>query len=157
VAAELRRQLPRAVVFNPEYIGYLLQRIPGGRKVDYQDSSAWRSLTIASAKVLGLFGATVIIPMAFSDRHYLEQIRSGLAASGSVRHYCLVASLSTVQERLHGRGESLSDPRWSWVHRRAAECCAAHLSDDFAERIDAEGRSPGDIARDIVSRIRDRR
>jgi chloramphenicol 3-O-phosphotransferase len=153
VAGALRRRLPRAVILNPEYIGYLLQRLPARTLDDFQDSPAWRSLTIAAARTLGRFRPIVIIPMAFTNVEYLDQLRSALSQSGTVFHFCLVAPLSTVQARLAARGEPVSDPRRAWVHRRAAECCAVHAGRAFGIQVEATDRAPSEIAAEIAGQV----
>ena len=61
------------------------------------------------------------------------------------------APLEVIRERLAARGEALHDPRYAWVHRRAAECWAAHRASDFAVHVRTEGRSPAAIAAEIAA------
>lgn len=151
VARELRSRLLRAILFDPELIGIILQRIPGAPRSDFQHFAKWRWLTVVVARLLGRFTKTVIIPMAFTDTGYLDEIRNGLARSGRpVLHFCLTAPLPIVRQRLAQRGEPLEDSRWSWVHRRAAECCEAHRHPDFALQIDTEKLSADEVAGAIV-------
>lgn len=155
VARELRARLPGSVIFDPELIGMALQRIPGRRHTDFQDMPSWRRLTVWTARSVSSFKPIVIIPMAFSNAAYLDELRAGLAGSGRpVLHFCLTAPLSVVRARLMARGEPEEDPRWSWVHRRAAECCAAHESPAFATHVATEGRTPQMVAADLAARIR---
>jgi hypothetical protein len=64
-----------------------------------------------------------------------SEIRAGLAETARpVLHFCLVAPLELVRERLARRGEPVEEVRWAWVHRRAAECCAVHAGPEFAPR-----------------------
>lgn len=124
VARELRRVVPGSVIADPEGIGALLQRVVHRHRSDFQHDQLWRRLAVAWARLLGRFSSTVIIPMAFTDLKYLEEIRWGLSADRRpVLHFCLTAPLHVVRERLAERGEPIADARWSWVHRRAAECC----------------------------------
>ncbi len=154
VARELRARLPRAVIFDPEWVGFVLQRLPGGGVDDFQDLPRWRRLTVLGARLAGFLGSPVIIPMTFSEPAYLHEVQTGLAMSRrSVHHFCLTAPLDVVRNRLTARGETVDDPKWSWVHRRVAECCHAHQSLDFAPFVKTEGRSPGTIAAEIVARI----
>ena len=49
LAEELSRRLSEAVLFDPEYVGYLLRHwvpVPTG---DFQDLPSWRELVIATA------------------------------------------------------------------------------------------------------------
>lgn len=155
VARQLRARLPGAVIFDPEWIGFVLQRLPGGGVDDFQDLPRWRHLTVLGARLAGVFGSVVIIPMTFSEQTYLNEIQTGLARSRrSVRHFCLTAPLDVVRGRLAARGEPVDDPKWSWVHRRATECCAAHESEAFATLIPTDGRTPEAVAADIADAVR---
>jgi predicted kinase len=157
VARELRAMLPGSIVFDPEAIGFVLKRLPGYRHSDYQHSKLWRRSSVLGAKLAGIGRRAVIIPMAFSQPGYLAEIRAALGSNGGrVLHFCLVAPLSVIRERLAKRGEPASDPRWSWVHRRAAECCAAHESAAFAVHIPTVGLSPAAIAAMLATEIRTR-
>jgi predicted kinase len=79
--------------------------------------------------------------MAFSNSAYLDEVRAGLAKSGRpVLHFCLTAPIEVVRERLSTRGELQGDPAWSWVHRRAAECCEAHQAPAFATHVPTDKR-----------------
>jgi predicted kinase len=154
VARELRRVLPGSVIADPEWIGVLLQRVARRHRSDFQHDPLWRRLAVAWARVLGRFSSSVIIPMAFSDLTLLEEIRVGLAADRRpVLHFCLTAPLHVVRERLTERGEPIGDGRWSWVHCRAAECCAAHASPAFAERVSTVGRAPETVAAFLAARL----
>lgn len=154
VARELRRRLPGSVVFDPERLGLVLRRLPGYDRSDFQHLRTWRRLTVLCGHALGATRRTVIVPMAFSEPAYLAQVRAGLAARGRpVLHFCLTAPLDVVRERLAQRGEPADDPRWSWVHRRAAECCRAHERPEFAIQVPAEAASPARIAADLATRV----
>lgn len=154
VARELRTLLSGAI-YDPELIGLLLQRLPGRSRSDFQHFPSWRRLTIAGAKAAGAIHRIVIIPMAFSERAYLEEVRSGLlGGTRPVVHFCLTAPYAVVRERLAGRGEPEVDGRVSWVHRRAKECCAAHEDPAFRVHIPTAGRPARAVADEIAARIR---
>lgn len=154
VARELRSRLSGSAIIDPERIGFVIQRLPGYHRSDFQHVAAWRRLTIAWGRLAHRARGTVVIPMAFSEPAYLSEVRDGLAATGhSVLHFCLTAPLSVVQERLASRGEPASDPRWSWVHRRAAECCEAHERPEFEIRVPTAGLKPDDIGSRIVALV----
>jgi predicted kinase len=154
VARELRSLVPGATVFDPEKVGFVLQRLPGYRRSDFQHLRTWRRLTVLGARWIGALRPVVIIPMAFSEVSYLHEIRSRLASPGRpVLHFCLTAPLQVIRERLAARGEPEQDPRWSWVHRRAAECCAAHASSAFAPHVPTAGITPATIAATLAARV----
>src|SRR5688500_5631952 len=105
VAGSLARRLPGAVVFDPKLIGMVVKRIT--RASDFQDLRLWRRLTIAALRVTRVFRRNVIVPMAFSNVAYLEEIRRGLEPD--VMHVCLVAPIEVVQERLRHRGKDAGE------------------------------------------------
>lgn len=153
VARELRRLLPGSAIFDPEWVGIALMRLPGYAASDFQHLAAWRRLSVLGARSLGKLRRTILIPMAFSELAYLDEVRQALASGGRpVLHFCLVAPLPVVQERLASRGEPADDSRWEWVHRRAAECCRAHESPRFAIHVPAAD-APEAVARDVAGRI----
>ena len=92
--------------------------------------------------------------MAFSELRYLDEVRSSLSSRGRrVLHFCLTAPLAVVRERLARRGEPVDDPRWAWVHRRAAECCAVHGGPEFAVHVSADAAAPPAIAAEPAARV----
>jgi predicted kinase len=155
VARQLVRLLPGSVLFDPELIGFALKRLPafvplrGRGTSDYQDLALWRSLTVSVGRICQRVHPTVIVPMAFSNRAYLTEIRDGLRGRNQrVLHFCLTAPLAVVEARLRGRGAE------QWCFRRAAECCAAHDDPFFAEQIPTEDRTPGEVTEAIADRVR---
>jgi hypothetical protein len=155
VARAVVARLPRAVLFDPEIIGIALQRLAraAGRHVDdFQDLPLWRRLTIVALRVTRLFWPNIVVPMAFSDLSHLREIRSGIARfEPRALHFCLVAPLEVIHDRLRQRGSSGEDA--AWQYRRAAECCTAHESSEFATHIRAEGRTVDEIAEEIVRAV----
>jgi hypothetical protein len=158
-ARALVRRFPRAVLYDPEVIGIALQRVARltGRKVDdFQDLPLWRRLTIAALRVTRLVWPDVVVPMAFSNLAYLDEIRAGLARfEPHVHHFCLIAPVEVVHERLRTRGSTPeNDP---WGYRRAAECCLVHGRDEFSTHVIASGRSPDQIADELLAMVKGRR
>jgi chloramphenicol 3-O-phosphotransferase len=154
VARELRRLVPGSVIYDPEPVGVVLQQVHRRPVSDFQDLALWRRLTVTAARALAAVRSPVIIPMAFSNADYLNEIRAGLAMSGQpVLHFCLTAPLDVLRERLTRRGEPLGEPRWAWVHRRAEECCSAHEDALFATHVSTDSRPPSAVAADLAERI----
>ena len=155
VARDLREAIPDSATFDPEPVGLLLMALAFGRVSDFQDLPRWRRLTVLGARTVAAFRSTAIIPMAFSEMAYLDEVRDGLSRTGRpVRHFCLTAPLEVVQQRLTSRGEKVADPRFAWVHRRAVECVQAHRSDGFAVHVPTELRSSSAIAAEIAAQLR---
>ena len=152
VARSLVARQPRAVLFDPELIGIALQRTArlGGREVDdFQDLRSWRWLTIAGLRATRVLWPNIVVPMAFSNAAYLEEIRRGIRRfEPRLLHFCLVAPVEVVHERLRRRGADSVGA--AWEYRRASECCVAHQSQDFATHVMAVDRDPDDIAEEIL-------
>ena len=155
VARLLRERIRRSAIVDPELIGIPLQRLAalvGRRPDDFQDMRSWRRLTIRSIRAARLVRRSVIVPIAISNRAYLDEIRAGVAGTDAqVVHVCLTAPIDVVRQRLHGRG---ADPvRNAWEFRRAAECCDAHDRPEFARQIDTVQRPLADIVADVLSHL----
>jgi hypothetical protein len=150
VARALVARLPRAVLYDPELVGIALQRVT--RVDDFQDLRAWRRLTILGLRATRAFWPNVVVPMAFSNGAYLQEIVRGVSRfEPRVLHFCLVAPVDVVHRRLANRGEDAL--KSAWQYRRASECCDAHASDEFATRVDAADRTSDEIAQAIADEI----
>ena len=150
VARALAKELRRATVLDPEPLGVVLQRFT--RVHDFQDLKTWRRLTVAAVRAKRLFYRIVIVPMAFSNVAYLDEIQDGFRRfDRDVVHLCLVAPIDVVNERLDRRRLQPADE--AWQRRRAAECCAVHGDPRFATQINAT-RSVADIVREIRSTLK---
>jgi predicted kinase len=158
VARLLSQRIPGSVIFDPERIGFVLQRLPklSGRPVeDFQDLRSWRRLSVLGVRAAAALRPHVIVPMAFSNLSYLQEIRGGIARfEPRVHCFCLVAPLPVVRERLrHRKGWSGVDAM-EWQYRRAAECCSAHEGAGFGERVPAGDRTAGQVADDLLERLK---
>lgn len=156
VARALRARLSGSMLVDPEHIGIVLQRAARfvGRTVDdFQDLVLWRKLTVVHLRVARLAARHLIVPMAFSNPAYLDEIRLGAAkVDSALYHFCLVAPEHVVHQRLKARG---ADPvTHAWEFRRASECCALHPQDIFATHIPAVDASPDTIAAAMLTQIR---
>jgi hypothetical protein len=160
VARLLSQRLPASLVFDPEPVGVLLQRsrrLLGVPVEDFQDLPAWRRLSVFGVRAWRRLRPNVIVPMAFSNLSYLQEIRDGIARfEPRVFHFCLVAPESVVTERLRRRRHGVSPRDLSWQLRRAAECCAVHMEATFAEQVPASDRTPEDLVDLLLERIRGR-
>jgi hypothetical protein len=156
VAGLIRRAVPGSLVYNPELVGWALQRLPrwihlrGAGTDDFQDIELWRKSVVAGVRwVRAVARGPVVVPMAFSRRDYFDEIVSGMSAQDStVRVFCLRAGMPTLLERLAMRGDGSE-----WVVRKARACVAAHEDEYFGEPIDAEQRSAQEVAQEILDRL----
>jgi hypothetical protein len=157
VAGLLRQRLPHSVVVDPELIGVPMLMLsnawPFGRRVaDFQDLRAWRYTSAFTVRLMQRLRRIIIVPMTYSNLAYLGEFQRGIGGRGvGTFHFCLTAPHEVVLERLRLR-EGRRGPS-EWQLRRSAECCVAHQSADFAIHIRTEGRTPEQIADDIVGRI----
>ena len=150
VARLMVARMPRSILFDPELIGFVLQRFT--RVEDFQDLRLWRRLTIFGLRITRLFFPNVIVPMAISNPAILEELRAGIARfEPRVLHYCLIAPLEVIHERQSHRHVDARDA--AWQHRRAAECCAAHNAREFAVHIPAHDRDAAAIADELVGYV----
>lgn len=154
VARHLRDRLPGSAIFDPEYVGSVLMRLPrfvpleGRGTDDYQDLTAWRRLSVRGIRLARRRRATVIVPMAFTNLAYLSEFVEGArAADPDVRHFCLTAPYEVVKARLAPRGYN------AWVLRRAAECCLAHGRPEFDVRVPTEVLPAEAVAAEIARRL----
>jgi predicted kinase len=148
VARALVARLRRAVLFDPEMIGIPLQRIT--RVDDFQKLRLWRRLTIAGLRITRMLHPNVVVPMAFSNAAYLDEIRDGIRRfEPRVHHFCLTAPLEVVRGRLSSRRSK----DMTWQFRRAAECCAVHTEERFARQVRTDGRPVEEIAQEILGAI----
>lgn len=160
VARCLRGRLPGSAIYDPELAGLVLRRLPSwipleGRGTDdFQDLAAWRRASVLGIRAVRALRRTVIVPMALSQIDYLhELVRGARRFDVDVRHFCLVAPLPVVLERIARRGGGLAPGALGWQVRRAKECCAAHASAEFAEHVPAADLTPEQIAAEIAARL----
>jgi AAA domain-containing protein len=128
LAEELSRRLPEAVLFDPEYVGYILQRwvpVPTG---DFQDLPSWRELVIATALSLRKHhAATLIVPMTLINDDYLAEILGGLRAQGEeILHVFLDLDPAVLRQRITERVLVPITP--SGTSRRASSACATPIA-----------------------------
>ena len=112
LAEELHRQLPDAVVYDPEDVGLMLWKWlrPNG---DFQHLPSWRELVVATALALCRHHArTLIVPMSLIRDAYRCEILDGLAEAGEeVLHVFLEVDAGVLRERLNAR---MTHPGTEW-------------------------------------------
>lgn len=161
VAYRLRDALSGSVIYDPEWVGLVLMRLPkwlsfrGSGTDDFQDMAVWRGSVVAGTRLTrAIASGPVIVPMAFSRLDYFSQIIYGIRQFESeLKAFCLRASVATIQERLAQRGMRMSGPEAEWVLRRVPECVAAHQDLRFGEAVDTENRSVGEIVDELLKRL----
>src|SRR5687767_3258040 len=159
VANLLRDALPKSAIYDPEWAGIGLMRLPkwiklkGSGTDDFQDIDLWRRSAIIGTRLFRFFvSGAVIVPMTFSDRTHYDEVVKGLRElDPELRVFCLTASLPTVRTRLARRGTKNSETEW--IARRIIECAEAHCDPHFGEAVDTEGRTAREVAEDLIRRL----
>jgi hypothetical protein len=161
IARLLRRAIPGSMIYDPEWAGSVLMRLPswihlsGRRTDDFQDIELWRRSAIAGTRLFrAIAPGPVIVPMAFSRRDYFDEIVLGIQEFDSeVKVYCLRAGMPTVLRRLEGRGAKIAGGDSEWIVRKARACIDAHRDTHYGEPVETEGVAAAEVAQDILSRI----
>jgi broad-specificity NMP kinase len=165
VAKLLRDALKGSAIYDPEWAGIALMRLPrwvrlkGAGTEDFQNIGVWRRSAVAGVRLFRLFtSGAVIVPMTFSRRDYFDEIVVGLRhLDPELRVFCLKAGLPTIKERLVGRGTSIEGTGAEWIARRIIECAEAHRDAHFGEPVETEDRTANEVAGDILTRLRQTR
>jgi len=155
IAKLLRRFLPGSAIYDPEWLGFVLKRLPkwinlnGSGSDDYQDIVLWRRSAVAGVRLFRFCASgPVIVPMAFSRRDYFDEVIMGIEPLDSeLRVFCLKAGLTTIKKRLVERGTEVEGPGTEWIARRIIECVDAHNDPHFGE---AASQTPCVIDTEII-------
>lgn len=159
VAKLLREAVKGSAIYDPEWAGIVLMRLPkwikpkGSGTGDFQNIDLWRRSVVAGVRLFRLFASgPIIVPMTFSHRAYFDEIVMGLRRlDPELRVFCLKAGLPTVKKRLALRGTEIEEAKW--IARRIVECAQAHLDPHFGEPVDTEERTADEVAQDIMARL----
>ena len=155
VAELLAARLPDSLLFDAEEVGYFLRKIVPEEALtdDFQDLPMWRTLTVATARLLRQqYGRTLIMPMTIWHRSYFDEVLGGLRADDpAVHHFTLTATEATLRARLLARGDSSESFAWRWT--RAKHCLAAVPDPAFAVQIPTGGRTPTALAETILAQL----
>ena len=150
VARELAVLLPDALVFDPEQIGVFVRGLLPTelQEDDFQDIALWRELTRHIADSIStLYDRPLIVPMTLVVRDYFIEIVGALQRSGiDVRHFTLLASRESILERHRGRADYEV-----WGEQQLDRCLASLREPAFDVHVDTEGKSPAEIAGEIVA------
>jgi deoxyadenosine/deoxycytidine kinase len=151
----LWRRIAGSRLYNPEWAGSVLMRIPfvrfkGSGTGDFQDIDLWRKSVISGTRMFQrLSGGTVIAPMTFCRRDYFDEIVGGMREfDDEIRAFCLKAGMETIRKRLEQRGGETD-----WPLRKAQECIEAHEDIHFGEPVDTEGINAEEVAKEVLGRL----
>jgi hypothetical protein len=161
VARLLRHRVPRSLVYNPEWVGSILMRLPGWIRLrgagtdDFQDIDLWRMSVITGVRLFqAVTNGAVIVPMAFSRREYFDEVVAGLKSlDPDVRVFCLRADMATILERLDARSRHSRARDVAWSVRKARACVASHADEHFGEPVNTVQTSASQVAKVILERL----
>jgi AAA domain len=163
LAEELSGRLPGAILFDPEYVGYILRRwvpVPTG---DFQDLPSWRELVIATALALRKHhAATLITPMTLISDDYLTEILGGLRAGGEeILHVFLDLDPAVLRQRITDRVLVPDDPEHD---QQARDFCLGNLDRGVAAAarvppgtllLRSDKLTPPELADEVLARLPD--
>jgi hypothetical protein len=152
VARLLVERIPGAMIYDPEFVGALLRNVlrPIDSVEDFQEYSLWCPLVVDLAgRLVETYGRPLIIPMALWRREYFEAITAGLRRIDE-RLVCvrMTASRDVLVKRILGRPDEDGPHAWCLAHLDVGLAAAADSA--FGVEVSTEGRSPADVADDIV-------
>lgn len=162
VADILVQQIDNAVIFDPEGIGYVIQKtFPDAREMDYQDLPMWRRLVIqfiADAK--DQFPSPLIIPMTLVVPDYIDEIFSSLTTSElNFHHFFLEADKEELQRRITNQvivetDQERDEEVRQWRLAQIDRCCkaSAHMPEGTIF-LDTNSNSPDQLVQLILAHI----
>ncbi|MFC6332988.1 AAA family ATPase [Paenibacillus septentrionalis] len=154
----LHQMLDNSLVFDPEEIGDMLRKIvpehirdEKERTDDFQDMELWRILTVDTAReLIGKYNKDLIIPMTIYKTDNFEYILNGLKSiDPALHHFCLLASESTIKQRLQKRGDALD----GWTYQQTLKCTQALTDSRFEQFIETDNISIDDVVNTITEKL----
>ena len=162
LAEELRRQRPHAVVFDPEYIGYLLREALPHPVADFQDLESWREIIAAAVTSLHRHHADLpLVPMTLIQPTYRQEIFGALfAACVPLIEVFLRVDVEELRRRISVRQlfpddlQRDADAREWCLSQvvRGVDAVGAVLPDALI--LDASTAPPPELARAVLDRVR---
>ena len=155
----LQRRIAGSHLYNPEWAGSFLMRLPikfeGSGTDDFQDIDLWRKSVVGGIKIFRFIASkSVIVPMSFCRKDYFDEIIGGIHKFDSeVRIFCLQASFEIILKRLEKRGEKIEEGEFNWSVSKAKECIEAHKDGFFGETINTNVLNAGEVADEILRKL----
>jgi deoxyadenosine/deoxycytidine kinase len=158
----LRKRLAGSFLYNPEWVGSVLMRLPfkfqGSGTDDFQDVELWRKSVVGGVKFFRFFAhKTLIVPMAFYRKDYFNEIIGEIRKfDDQLKIFCLTASFENILRRLEKRGEKIESGEDNWTIRKAKLCIESHADKCFGESINTNGKNAVAVANEILTRLDNR-
>jgi hypothetical protein len=154
-AQALNQHLPNSVIFDPEEVGFMLRNItyPTGLEPagDFQDIALWPSMVVTVTRALyEQYHKHLILPISLPCPRYFQAIVDGICAfESNFLHFCLIASATTLEQRLRDRdGEA-----GTWARQQISRCLKAFEAPEYEEKLDTDALPLEDIVHTIFTRI----
>lgn len=162
LTGELRRRLPAALEFDPEYVGMTLARsVPKPGPDDFQDIPLWRRLTATFLLALRTeYDRTTLVPMTLWNPAHREEI-FGLVSAGGERIFHVFLDVTADELRRRIEAQILMP------HNPAADADArafrlAHIDRGVAARqtvpagslvLTVGDRTPAELADEVLASV----
>lgn len=158
---QLRARRRDALVFDPEYVGYLLRRFVPVPTGDFQDLPSWRELVVETVTVLRRqHGGLMLVPMTLVNDEYFAQIVGVLRERGEdVLHVFLDLDPEVLRQRLIDRVLDPDNPEVDQQARefglQAIDRCMAAAARQPAETLmlRSDKLSPAELADVVLTRV----
>ena len=156
VAEALRGLLPEAHIFDAEALGNAVRdNFPEACRtgVLFEEYPLWREFVVRLLREIGArYDGDLLVPMTLLlDVSYDEIIQKLAEADCPIRHVILDADEQTLRARILARGETED----CWCMRQIPRCIEALAKESRAIHIDTRGKTPEQIAKEILARGRE--
>ncbi|MBI4944383.1 MAG: AAA family ATPase [Actinobacteria bacterium] len=155
-AALLAERLPGARVFDPEWVGYMLQaNVKDQEYSDFQQLEPWRTLVpVVVAEIARWSGQDVVAPQSVLVEEYWAELAAGFAAQGlDVVHVVLDADRSTLEARIRADEVERQAEPWRLDHIGRYETARPWLHATADVVVPTDRRSPEEVAAAVLARV----
>lgn len=152
----LQQKWPQARLFDPEEIGYALQKnLSDFPFTDFQELPPWRTLVVAAIDVVSRFTSQDVIAVQSVLRpDYWLEIRSGLAARGhSIFHVVIEADREALIHRIQNDDKEPGASDWRMSHIPEYERASQWMRSEADLVLNATHHSPELISDHILTAL----
>ncbi len=146
VARILVGRLRRAVLFDPEHVGWWL-RLAGSQHTDFQDDPRWPGHVVKTARVMRVFGRTLVMPITLWRSERFNAIVRGLKEFAPTIAFRLSAAESELRRRIDADLKQPGARTWRLQHLRPV--LEAFSTGDFGREMPTDGVTPEQVATQI--------